>query len=319
MDAYTSLYTAGGVPALVSTAVTIVYFLIKLVTYLIHASTREAEIAGKGRCTIVYPDTTRAQRAERKALAKFTPTYQDTLTATEDNGRGQWPQTTRPLFLHTEWQDLRISPTGDDTWDKTMPPLRTNVEGYKGQRSTYSRDDIRSESQGPYLNTAGIHQKGRRGDDAANQEPQHYEGTGREGRQWKPDPIRHDGIQGPATTGEAGHTSAAPQEVSTIGIQTESCDTIYVSRDTLIAYTIAVVQNTQTIQFEQMQVALQTVQNQASIETPLKAEQLMTVHFNLAILTDDIASNTYVDAPAGQTGIPASEPPTRGGRRGDHL
>ena len=98
--------------------------------------------------------------------------------------------------------------------------------------------------------------------------------------------------------------------MSTIGIQTELCDTIYVSRDTLTAYTIAVVQNTQTIQFEQMQVALQTAQNHASIETPLKAEQLMTAHFNLAILTDDIASNTYLDAPAGQTGIPASEPPT---------
>ena len=59
-----------------------------------------------------------------------------------------------------------------------------------------------------------------------------------------------------------------------------------------------------------MQVALQTAQNHASIETPLKAEQLMTAHFNLAILTDNIASNTYVDAPAGQIGIPASEPPT---------
>ena len=191
-----------------------------------------------------------------------------------------------------------------------MPPLRTNVEGYKGRRSSYPGDDIRPGSQGPHLNTAGIHPKGRRGDDAANQEPQHYERTGGEGRQWRPDPIRHDGIQGPSTTGEAGHTSAAPQEVSTIGIQTESCDTIYVSRDTLIAYTIAVVQNTQTIQFEQMQVALQTVQNQASIETPLKAEQLMMAHFNLAILTDDIASNTYVDGLAGQTGIPALEPPT---------
>ena len=59
-----------------------------------------------------------------------------------------------------------------------------------------------------------------------------------------------------------------------------------------------------------MQVALQTAQNHASIETPLKAEQLMTAHFNLAILTDDIASNTHVNAPAGQTGIPASQPPT---------
>ena len=98
--------------------------------------------------------------------------------------------------------------------------------------------------------------------------------------------------------------------MSTKSIQTESCDTIYVSRDNLIAYTIAIVQNTQTIRFEQMQIALQTAQNHASIETPLKAEQLMTAHFNLVILTDDIASNTYVDATAGQTGIPASDPPT---------
>ena len=67
--------------------------------------------------------------------------------------------------------------------------------------------------------------------------------------------------------------------MSTIGIQTETCNTIYVSRDTLIAYTIAIVQNTQSLQFDQMQVALQTAQNQASIETPLKAEQLMTAPF----------------------------------------
>ena len=43
MDTYTALYTAGGVPALVSTAITIVYFIIKLVTYFIHAGTREAK------------------------------------------------------------------------------------------------------------------------------------------------------------------------------------------------------------------------------------------------------------------------------------
>ena len=59
-----------------------------------------------------------------------------------------------------------------------------------------------------------------------------------------------------------------------------------------MAYTIAVVQNTQTLQFEQMQVALQTAQNHASIEMPLKAEHLMTTHFNLAILTDNTASHT---------------------------
>ena len=57
-----------------------------------------------------------------------------------------------------------------------------------------------------------------------------------------------------------------------------------------------------------MQVALQTAQNHASIETPLKAEQLMTVHFNLAIVMDNIASNSVVDAPASETSIPDPGP-----------
>ena len=52
-----------------------------------------------------------------------------------------------------------------------------------------------------------------------------------------------------------------------------------------------------------MQVALQMAQNNASIKTPLKAEQLMTTHFNLAILMDNTASNSVVDAPASETGI----------------
>ena len=55
-----------------------------------------------------------------------------------------------------------------------------------------------------------------------------------------------------------------------------------------MAYTIVVVQNTQSLKFEQMQVALQTVHNQASIEMILTAENLMTAHFNLALLTDHI-------------------------------
>ena len=35
-----------------------------------------------------------------------------------------------------------------------------------------------------------------------------------------------------------------------------------------------------------MHTALQTVRNQASLETPLRAEELLTAHFNLAVLED---------------------------------
>ena len=44
------------------------------------------------------------------------------------------------------------------------------------------------------------------------------------------------------------------------------------TKETLVAYTIAFVQKTHMLQYKQMQVALQMAQNQASQETQLRAE-----------------------------------------------
>ena len=58
--------------------------------------------------------------------------------------------------------------------------------------------------------------------------------------------ICNDGVQGfqmPKPTEDTGPTE--PQ-VSDIVLQTDSCDTLYVNKDMLVAYTIAVVQNTQS-------------------------------------------------------------------------
>ena len=64
----------------------------------------------------------------------------------------------------------------------------------------------------------------------------------------------------------------------------------------LTAYTIAIVQNAQALQYDQMHVALQTARNQASLETLLRAEKLMTAHFNLAVLSNETDINTTPDA-----------------------
>ena len=45
-----------------------------------------------------------------------------------------------------------------------------------------------------------------------------------------------------------------------------------------------------------MHVALQTTQNQASLETPLRAEQVMSAHFNLAILSSETSPKDAFDA-----------------------
>ena len=45
-----------------------------------------------------------------------------------------------------------------------------------------------------------------------------------------------------------------------------------------------------------MHVALQTARNQASLETPLRADELMTIHFNLAVLSNETDINKTSDA-----------------------
>ena len=67
-------------------------------------------------------------------------------------------------------------------------------------------------------------------------------------------------------------------------------------KNTLTAYTIAIVQNSQALQYDQMHTALQTARNQASLETPLRAEELLTAYFNLAVLEDQKDVNNSPDA-----------------------
>ena len=70
------------------------------------------------------------------------------------------------------------------------------------------------------------------------------------------------------------------------------------------------VQNSQTLQYDQMHVALQTARNQASLETPLRVEELMTAHFNLAVLSNETKTNKIVDAKKPEATTLDAEPST---------
>ena len=95
-----------------------------------------------------------------------------------------------------------------------------------------------------------------------------------------------------------------------MSLQTDTCDTLYVTKNTLTAYTIAVVQNSQALQYDQMHAALQSARNQSSLETPLKAEELLSAHFNLAVLEDQTIKHTIPDAEKSPDNTQNVEPST---------
>ena len=99
-------------------------------------------------------------------------------------------------------------------------------------------------------------------------------------------------------------------QVTHVALQTNLCDTLYVTKNMLTAYTIAIVQNAQALQYDQIHVALQMARNQASLETPLRAEELMTAHFNLTVLLNETDINKTPDAQKPEATTLDTDPPT---------
>ena len=164
--------------------------------------------------------------------------------------------------------------------------------------------------ENPCVNPTGIFTKCGSRDNASDGQSQHTEGNGQKGNREQSDKVFDDGVLGFRVSKPAQNTSTTKTQVTNVALQTDSCDTLYVTKNTLIAYTIAVVQNAQVLQYDQMHVALQTARNKASLETLLRAEELMTAHFNLVVLSNETNTNETVDAQKPKATTLDAEPST---------
>ena len=166
----------------------------------------------------------------------------------------------------------------------------------RGNRNT--KDNNGQRSSGPYDDSAGVFDESGRWSEAENEQSRN---DGRTGSQERSNPTTHDGISG---------RRDPEKQVSDAALQTDTCDTLYVTKNTLTAYTIAIIQNSQALQYDQMHAALQSARNQASLETPLKAEELLSAHFNLAVLEDQTIRHTNSNAEKSPDSTQNAEPST---------
>ena len=223
-----------------------------------------------------------AQLREKKATRKFMNKYQEII----QNSMAQGPNNPQGPFLYQEDGKTYASlPTGmlqniqrSPLFDKMKKDCQ--AEGVEIPQTIMAKDPVAH----MLTNSTGVFTESGGWTNAANGQPSDDERTG---RKEQPDEDLNDGVQG---------HRASKTQVSHVALQTDTCDTLYVTKNTLTAYTIAIVQNSQALQYDQMHTALQTVRNQASLETPLRAEELLTAHFNLAVLEDQKDTDTSPDA-----------------------
>ena len=214
---------------------------------------------------------------------------------TEQYGRGT-QRSPGSIFVQRRRQDVCLPSRGDATEYKNEPTFRQNAKRLQGGRHRDSKEYNGKGPCDPYANPTGVFTQCRSRDNASNGQSSDDETHGRKCDHEQPDKVFNDGILGYRTADPAHYATATKMQVTHIALQTEVCDTLYITKNALTAYTIAIVQNTQALQYDQMHVALQTARNQASLETPLKVDELMTAHFNLAVLSNEIDDTKTSDA-----------------------
>ena len=200
------------------------------------------------------------------------------------------------IFLSRRMQDICLPSRGDASEHTEESTFRENAKRLQGRRHQNPQDNNGKGPGDPCVNSTGIFTKRGSWDNASDGQSSNDEGNGRKCDREQSDQVLDDGVSGYQMSDTVHYTKTTKMQVTHVALQTDSCDTLYVTKNTLTAYTIAIVQNAQALQYDQMHVALQTARNQASLETPLRAEELMTTHFNLAVLSNETDINTTTDA-----------------------
>ena len=201
---------------------------------------------------------------------------------TEQYGGGT-QRSSGSVFVPGRRQDICLPSRGDASEYKIQPTFRQNAKRLQGGRYQNSQEYHGKGPHDSYPIPTGVFTKSRSRDTASNEQSSDDETDGRKCDIEPPDKVYDDGVQGYRAPGTAQDSTTTKTQVSHVPLQTDSCDTLYITKNALTAYTIAIVQNVQALQYDQMHLALQMARNQASLETPLRADEPLTAHFNLAV------------------------------------
>ena len=280
MDSYKDVLYAAGLPALISTGITLIYFLLKAYQFAIYAISHKTE----GRLAAATPGGCKQEHSSIEGEEGYTEVHEQVSENISDQYGTGIQQPSGSVSLSRRQKDLCIAAHRNAEEYSDESSVRENAKRLQSRRNRTIENNNGQGPGGAYGDSTGVFAESSSWTNAANEQSPN---DGRTSREERSDQNTLHGIPG--------HREPKKQ-VSDVSLQTNTCDTLYVTKNTLTAYTIAIVQNSQALQYDQMHVALQTARNQSSLKTPLRAEELLTAHFNLAVLEDKTITDTSPDA-----------------------
>ena len=277
MDSYKDVFYSAGLPALISTGITLVYFILKAYQFAVHAVSDQT----KGKLAAATPSGRKQEHGSIEGEQGHTQVPEQVPRSISDQYGAGVQQPSGSLSLSGRRQNVCLAARRNA---EEYPSVPENAKRLPSRRNRSPKNGDGQRPSGAYGDSSGVFAEGSGWSDAANEQSRN---VCRISSQERSDQNTLDGIPG---------RRDPEKQVSDMSLQTDTCDTLYVTKNTLTAYTIAIVQNAQALQYDQMHAALQTGRNQSSLETLLRAEELLTAHFNLAVLEDKTITDTSPDA-----------------------
>ena len=280
MDSYKDVFYSAGLPALISTGITLVYFILKAYQFAVHAVFHQTE----GRLAAATPSGCKQEHGSIEGEQGRTQVPEQVPRSISVQYGAGVQQPSGSLSLSGGWQNVCLIARRNAEEYPVKPSVPENAKRLPSQRNRSTENGNGQRPSGAYGDSSGVLTEGSGWLDAANEQSRNVRGISSQERS---DQNTPDGIPG---------RRDPEKQVTDVSLQTDTCDTLYITKNTLTAYTIAVVQNVQALQYDQMHAALQTGRNQSSLKTPLRAEELLTAHFNLAVLEDKTITDTTPNA-----------------------
>ena len=178
MDSSTSVfYAAAGLPALVSTGITFLYFFLKACSYVFNAISHQT----KGRVATAMPGSGQQEYCAdtgEEGHTEICKQIQGNLSEQYGRRPEQSPGT---ILLPRRGQNICLPSIGDDTRHTEEPAFRENAKRLQSRRHQTPKKYYGKGPENSCVNATGIFTKCGSRDNASDEQSQCAEGNGRKG------------------------------------------------------------------------------------------------------------------------------------------
>ena len=175
MDSNPNVLYAAGLPALISTGITLIYFLLKACRFVFYALSHKTE----GRLAAATPGSGQQEHGPIKRKEDHTEVYEQISgDNTEQYGTGTQPPSGF-LPVPRKQQDIHLSSCRDVTEYPEEPPFRQNEKRLPGGRSRNTTNYYGKGPGGTYADSTGVFTESGGWTNATDGQPSDDERTGR--------------------------------------------------------------------------------------------------------------------------------------------